>query len=82
MHRYAFPKGQPGHVVLDLEHRDKLTETSINVVSDSEVTGLRRSTSWARDQVVYFVIRFSRPVGRVAASAKVPEAPKERSCRI
>ena len=76
MHRYAFPKGQPGHVVLDLEHRDKLTETSINVVSDTEVTGLRRSTSWARDQVVYFVIRFSRPVGRVAASVKVPESPE------
>ena len=61
MHRYAFPQGQPAHVVLDLEHRDKLTEAAIDIVTDREVAGVRRSSSWARDQVVYFVIRFSRP---------------------
>lgn len=47
-------------VVLDLEHRDQLIEASIDIVSDTEVAGLRRSTGWARDQVVYFVVRFSR----------------------
>ena len=61
IHRYALPAGQPAHVILDLEHRDPLREASIDVVSDTEVTGVRRSRSWARDQVVYFVIRFSRP---------------------
>ncbi|HJR61581.1 MAG TPA: GH92 family glycosyl hydrolase [Vicinamibacterales bacterium] len=61
MHRYALPKGQPAHVVLDLEHRDPLIDASLEVVSDTEVAGVRRSRSWAQDQVVYFVIRFSRP---------------------
>jgi predicted alpha-1,2-mannosidase len=61
MHRYSFPREAPAHVILDLEHRDTLTEASIDVVGDTEAVGVRRSSSWARDQVVYFVIRFSRP---------------------
>lgn len=61
MHRYSLPAGQPAHVVLDLEHRDPLLESSIDAASRQEVAGVRRSRSWARDQVVYFVIRFSRP---------------------
>lgn len=61
VHRYTFPAGQPAHVVLDLEHRDTVTGASIDIVSDTEVSGVRRSTGWARDQVVYFVIRFSKP---------------------
>ena len=61
MHRYTLPKGQPVHVVLDLEHRDPVKEASIDTIDNREVVGVRRSSSWARDQVVYFVIRFSRP---------------------
>lgn len=61
MHRYTIPAGQPAHVVLDLVHRDPLLASEITEVGDREVTGLRRSRSWARDQRVYFVIRFSRP---------------------
>ena len=60
MHRYSFPQGRPGHVILDLEHRDPLTGAAIEIVSDREVAGFRRSSSWARDQVIYFVVRFSR----------------------
>jgi predicted alpha-1,2-mannosidase len=61
MHRYAFPAGRPAHVILDLEHRDELTEAGIDVRGEREVVGIRRSRSWARDQVIYYVIRFSRP---------------------
>lgn len=61
MHRYRFPAGRPAHVIVDLEHRDRLLESALDVVSPTEVAGVRRSRSWARDQVVYFVIRFSRP---------------------
>jgi predicted alpha-1,2-mannosidase len=66
MHRYAFPPGQPSHVVLDLEHRDKVTDASLDIIGDREVAGVRRSTGWARDQIVYFVIRFSRPFSSAA----------------
>ena len=62
LHRYRFPAGRPAHVVLDLAHRDEVIDSSINVVSNLEVTGHRRSRGWAKDQRLYFVIRFSRPV--------------------
>ena len=61
MHRYTFPKGAPAHVILDLAHRDELKSASIAIVNDREVAGVRRSTGWAKDQVVYFVISFSSP---------------------
>jgi predicted alpha-1,2-mannosidase len=61
MHRYLFPSGKPAHVVVDLDHRDRVIESSIDQVSMTELAGVRRSSSWARDQVVYFVIRFSKP---------------------
>jgi predicted alpha-1,2-mannosidase len=62
LHRYAFPAGQSAHVVLDLAHRDEVIDASIDVAANGEVTGHRRSRSWAKDQRVYFVIRFSQPV--------------------
>jgi predicted alpha-1,2-mannosidase len=73
LHRYAFPQGRPAHVILDLEHRDRLLGADIEVVNEREIAGFRRSSSWARDQVVYFVMRFSKPftIGRdEAAEAK------------
>ena len=61
LHRYVFPAGVPGSVVLDLAHRDRVLDSWVRVVSDTEIEGLRRSSSWARDQWVFFVARFSRP---------------------
>jgi predicted alpha-1,2-mannosidase len=59
-HRYAFPRGRAGHVVLDLTHRDEVIDSSVAIDGDHEVTGHRRSKSWAKDQRLFFVIRFSR----------------------
>ena len=53
MHRYTLPAEKPAYVILDLEHRDPLLEASIEVVGDREVMGVRRSRSWAGDQVVF-----------------------------
>lgn len=72
MHRYELPAGAPAFVVLDLDHRDPLLESAITTVGDREVAGLRRSRSWARDQAVYFVIRFSRPFSGAEAGAFPP----------
>jgi len=60
MHRYTFPEGD-AWVLIDLQHRDEVIESSLRVVSDREIEGLRRSRGWARDQRVYFVARFSKP---------------------
>ncbi len=64
LHRYVFPPGAPGHVVVDLAHRDTVLDAELQIVSDSEIAGHRRSSAWAADQVVYFVARFSRPFER------------------
>jgi predicted alpha-1,2-mannosidase len=63
VHRYAFPAGVPAHVIVDLTHRDRVLESWLRVVSPTEIQGMRRSTAWARDQVVYFHARFSRSFG-------------------
>ena len=62
MHKYSFPASDEANVILDLRHRDKLLDgTYIRVVSDTKVEGLRRSSSWAEDQWLYFALEFSQP---------------------
>ncbi len=72
LHRYRFPPGRPIHVVVDLAHRDPVVSSSLRVVSEREIEGTRRSSSWARDQVVHFVARFSRPFGFTLMEAGEP----------
>jgi predicted alpha-1,2-mannosidase len=60
-HKYIFPGGNASNIIIDLEHRDKVIESSLSFVNNSEVEGFRRSTGWASNQVVYFVARFSKP---------------------
>ena len=62
LHRYTFPKGQQNNVVLDISHRDKCTETQIEIVSPTRIRGYRRSTAWATDQYIGFVMEFSKPI--------------------
>ena len=69
LHRYRFPAGRPGHVIVDLAHRDRVIDSSLRTVGDREIEGFRRSTGWARDQPVYFVARFSRPWTRAELAA-------------
>lgn len=61
LHKYTFKKNKNAWLTVDLAHRDKSTETWIKVVSNSEIHGFRRSTEWASDQHLYFVMRFSTP---------------------
>lgn len=61
MHKYRFEQDQENHVVLDLAHRDKVLESSLVIESDYQISGMRRSSQWATDQVVYFWIEFSEP---------------------
>lgn len=61
MHCYTFPAGNQSNILVDLFHRDEVLESSIKVISDTQVEGLRRSRSWAQNQYVYFVAEFSKP---------------------
>lgn len=61
LHRYVFPEGRAAHVIVDLEHRDPLLQSELRVVDDDMIEGFRRSSAWARDQILFFRARFSRP---------------------
>ncbi len=61
VHRYRYPAGLEANVVIDLRHRDFLQASSIIRASDNEVVGERRSASWAKDQRLFYCIRFSKP---------------------
>jgi predicted alpha-1,2-mannosidase len=61
LHRYRYPEGAPARVIVDLTHRDRVIDSAMRIVGEAEIEGFRRSTGWARDQVVYFAARFSRP---------------------
>jgi len=79
LHRYAFPAGAPAHVIVDLEHRDRLLDADLRVVDDRTVEGFRRSSAWARDQVVHFRARFSRPFAATRIAAGDPAHPDRPS---
>ena len=64
LHRYTFPKDGDYRIVLDLGWRDKVTTSELRLVGDRRIEGYRQSASWARNQKVYFVAEFSKPLER------------------
>ncbi len=66
MHRYTFPDTGNANLVLDLNHRDKLLQGEVRIISPTVIEVLRRSEAWARDQYVFARIEFSRPMNVTA----------------
>jgi predicted alpha-1,2-mannosidase len=61
-HRYTFPQqSKARNIILDLTHRDRVLDSYLRVVDKTHIEGFRRSSSWAKDQIVYFVAEFSQP---------------------
>ncbi len=61
VHRYNFPTTSEANIIIDLQHRDNVLDSWIEVVNDHEIRGFRRSSSWATDQSLYFYAKFSKP---------------------
>jgi predicted alpha-1,2-mannosidase len=62
IHQYTFPAGATsGSVFIDLQHRDEVLDSRLEIVDSRTVRGFRRSKSWAKDQHLYFYIRFDQP---------------------
>lgn len=62
--RYTFPKDSLSQIHIDLGYAlnwDSPVDTYINVIDGTTIEGYRKSTGWARDQRVYFVIELSKP---------------------
>lgn len=60
-HRYTFPQSEQSNLIIDLQHRDRVTDSWIEVINDREIRGMRRSSNWAKDMVWYFYMEFSKP---------------------
>lgn len=61
-HRYTYPATDRANVVVDLVHRDQVLDSYLRIVDATHIEGYRRSTGWAKDQIVYFVAEFSQPI--------------------
>ncbi len=68
LHRYTFPKTEEANIVLDLGWRDKVIDSQVKSVGTRRIEGFRRSSSWAKDQTVYFVAEFSKPLPNILVS--------------
>ena len=63
-HQYTFPKDDKSQIILDLGYSlnwDAPVETKITVEDKQTLSGYRKSTGWAKDQHVYFVLKLSKP---------------------
>jgi len=64
IHRYTFPKDDNSQIHIDLGYAlnwDSPTETHLKVIDNNTIEGYRKSSGWAKDQRVYFVIKLSKP---------------------
>ncbi len=64
VHKYSFEKEGGRHILIDLIHSvgdQILEETDIQVVSDTEICGMKKGTGWTPGQYVFFSARFSEP---------------------
>ena len=74
-HRYTFPKSDEANIILDLKWRDKVLASEYKVVGTNRVEGYRRSSSWAKNQIVYFVAEFSKPFEFFISSPEPTDVP-------
>lgn len=61
IHRYTFPETDKAAIVLDLLHRDKTLASNIKILDSVTISGFRISEAWAKEQHVYFIMKFSKP---------------------
>lgn len=64
-HKYKFQSDSNQSVILDLGFAinwDSPTDTQITIESSTLISGYRYSTGWAKNQKVFFVAEFSKPL--------------------
>ena len=64
LYKFTYPDSANRFLVVDLGYSlnwDSTVESSIQPLNDSTMVGYRKSQGWARDQRVYFAMRFSKP---------------------
>jgi len=64
-HKYTFNDTNTQSVIVDLGFTinwDKAVKTSITIEDANTISGFRYSTGWAKNQKVFFVAKFSKPI--------------------
>ena len=61
LHEYTFNNSGKANIILDLNHRDKLLEGEVTILSPKKILVKRRSESWAKDQYVFALIELNTP---------------------
>ena len=64
-HKYTYTKDDIQSVIIDLGFAinwDKTTASNIKIIDDNTISGYRNSTGWAKNQKVFFVAKFSKPI--------------------
>ena len=64
IHRYTFPQSDESGFILDLDYslqRQKNEEMELEVISDTEICGRKKTVYWAFDQYINFYAKFSKP---------------------
>lgn len=64
LHRYAFPKGKPGHLLINLKegNGDRSIETYLRKKDEYTLEGYRFSRGWSPQHKVFFTMQFDQPV--------------------
>ena len=65
LHKYTFKRDGERQILIDLIHRDKVTDAYLKQVNEYELEGYRHSEDWAKNQLLYFVIRFNKPIQNI-----------------
>ena len=67
IHRYTFPADKAAHLIIDLRtsiynYPGKILWSTVRLLPDGTLVGMRETRGWAPDRHVYFAMRFSAPV--------------------
>ena len=61
VHKYNYSSRNDNSVVVDLNHRDLVLNSELEIIDDHTIRGMRSSRQWAKEQRIYFEISFSEP---------------------
>ncbi|HSE31045.1 MAG TPA: GH92 family glycosyl hydrolase [Pyrinomonadaceae bacterium] len=81
MHRYTYPATNAANIILDLTHRDKVTDSGLQITGPTRLVGWRRSQAWAKDQIVFFAAEFSQSFTQFGISVDDKQSPGLREAR-
>ncbi len=99
IHRYTFPASGSSHFIVDLVHRmvnsrpntaneidpdaSRILDSQISIVNEDTLTGSRRTSIWASDRHLYFVMKFSKPFvsATIVSAGRLQDGVKQATSR-